>query len=37
MDPMTWLLLAGAAAGAAGLYYSWRRRSGTKPTDKPKK
>lgn len=31
MDLITWLLLAGAAVGAAGLWYSWKRR---RPTDK---
>jgi hypothetical protein len=28
MEPITWLLLAAAAVGSAGLWYSWKRRSG---------
>ncbi len=30
MEPMTWLLLAGAAVGAAGLWFSWKRRKNSK-------
>lgn len=26
MEPITWLLLAGASVGAASLWYSWKRR-----------
>jgi LPXTG-motif cell wall-anchored protein len=26
MHMMTWLLIAGGAIGAAGLWYSWKRR-----------
>jgi LPXTG-motif cell wall-anchored protein len=30
MQYITWLLLAGAAVGSAGLWYSWKRRSKSK-------
>ncbi len=30
MEPITWLLLAAAAVGGAGLWYSWKRRKNTK-------
>jgi LPXTG-motif cell wall-anchored protein len=30
MEFITWLLLAGAAVGAAGLWYSWKRRQKSK-------
>lgn len=26
MEPLTWIILAGGIVGAAGLYYSWKRR-----------
>jgi len=30
MEFMTWLLLAGAAVGAAAVWYSWKRRRKSK-------
>ncbi len=30
MDPITWLLLAAAAVGGVGLWFSWKRRKDTK-------
>lgn len=30
MDPILWLVLAGAAIGAGGLWFSWKRRKDSK-------
>ncbi len=30
MEPITWLLLAGGAVGAAAVWYSWKRRNEAK-------
>ncbi len=30
MDPITWLMMAGAAVGVGGVWFSWKRRRAAK-------